>query len=108
MSCVSAAGFECLVPLADQLHFLGRCSIDDPEVVRRYQEQVDGLRSLVARLREQGHLDPSVPDSSAVALANSLIWTSWSAAASGSVPGREAAALATRTFLRGLGPGVET
>ncbi len=95
--------FEALVPLADRFHFLSRCPVDDPEVARRYAGQLDGLDRLIAALRTQGHLDPAVPDAWAVALADSLIWTAWSAAAEGSIPVRDAAALATRSFLRGVG-----
>ncbi len=100
--------FERLLPLADRFHFLSRCFVDDAEVIRRYEEQTDRLRGLAARLRRQGHLDPAVPDSWAVALVDSLIWTAWSEVAAGAIPEREAAALALRTFLRGVAAGGTT
>lgn len=95
--------FELLVPLGDRFHFLARCHVDDPEVIRRYDAQVDDVRELVARLRSQGHLAADVPDAWAIALADSLIWTAWTAAASGAVSAKDTGALAARTFLRGLG-----
>lgn len=99
----AAQMFERLVPLADQFHFLARCTVDDPEVERRYAAQVEGLRVLVDDLRAQGHVAEDVPDAWAMALADQLIWTAWSAADAG-VDHADAARLATRTFLRGIGP----
>ena len=99
------AMFARLIPLAEPFHFLSRCPVDDPEVKRRYAGQVEDLGRLIGRLREQGGLDPAVPDAWAVALADSLIWTSWSAAADGGLSQAQAAALAARSFWRGVGSG---
>ena len=95
--------FVRLVPLADRFHFLAHLEVDDPEIQRRYAAQLEGLSTLVARLREHGCIDPELPDPWAVRVADSLIWAAWSAVADGSVPPRDAAALAARTFLRGVG-----
>ncbi|MCG8590687.1 MAG: TetR family transcriptional regulator [Proteobacteria bacterium] len=95
--------FERLVPLADRFHFLARLPVQDPEIDRRYAAQIEGLATLVARLRERGVVDASVPDAWMVRVADSLIWDAWSAVAEGSIPARDATALAVRTFLHGLG-----
>lgn len=96
--------FERLIPLADQYTFLARISLPDPEVDRRYDAQVAGLGKLVRDLKEQGLVDPLVPDAWATSLIDMLIWTTWGVAAEGGVSAKEATALATRTFLRGIAP----
>ena len=78
--------FERLVPLAHQFHFLSRCTLDDPEIDRRYARQIDAVAELVVALRQQGLLDPAVPDAWSVTLIDSLIWSAWSAAADGAIP----------------------
>ncbi len=97
------AMFEALVPLGARFGFLANVAVDEPEVVRRYAAQVDGLSSLVDDLRSQGQIAVAIPQRWAIELINGLIWMSWSLVQRGEVAPRAAAELATRTALRGLG-----
>ena len=95
--------FEALVPLGAQYAFLARCPVNDPEVERRYAGQVESLRGLVQGLRGEGLVAADVPDAWAIKLIDDLVWMAWSLVASGDVAPRDAAALAVRTMLSGLG-----
>lgn len=95
--------FERLVPLGDRFQCLAHLPIEDPEVDRRYAEQIDDLTTLIVRLRDERVIDARVPTSWAVRVADSLIWTAWEAFAEGELTARDAAQLALRTFLAGLG-----
>ena len=97
-----AGMFEAMIPLGVPFGFLARCPVDDPEVERRYQEQVHSLEELIEGLRGEGLVAADVPTVWAVEVVNELIWMGWSLVSRGELTPRAAAQLSVRTALRGL------
>lgn len=96
--------FRAVIPLGSQYGFL-RAERDskNPDLRRRYQRQLDGVREMVEALKLDGDIARDVPTAWVVELIDSLIWAGWSVMERGSSTRDEAAALALRTVLDGLG-----
>ncbi len=97
---------EVIVPLGDRYHYLHAeawRAADDPLVSKLYEEELESLGALVDSLKKEGAIASDVPTRWAVAVLDSLIWTTWSQVQAGTVSRQDAARLAHRTLLEGLG-----
>ncbi len=98
------AVFEAVVPLGDRYHFLAVTAqgAASEEVRAAYARQIRGVEDMVRWMASDGALAPDVPTDWAVLAIDSLVYTAWTAVRDGAVAPRQAAALASRTFLSGL------
>ena len=94
---------EAVVPLGDRYHFLATEAFDDARLEARHEADLEWLGGLVDELREEGVVAPDVPRGWAVANIDAQVWLAWSEVAAGSLAPADAAGLAMRTLLRGLG-----
>jgi AcrR family transcriptional regulator len=92
-----------IIPLGDRYSFLHRSTSEDKSLIEAYRAQLRWVEALVSDLKIEGHLDPEVPDSWALALIDQLIWSAWEQVSRGYLSESDAADLAVRTLLRGLG-----
>lgn len=101
-----AAVFEAIVPLGDRFRFLSSepAALRDPEIEAAYDRQLGELAELVDAMKAEGSLDRAVPTAWVVAAIDALVYAAWDAVDDGAVARRDAAALAFRTIVRGLGP----
>ncbi len=104
---VLAEIFEAIVPMGDRFRFLLNepAALHDPEIEAACDRQRDELAELVDAMKAEGTLDRAVPTAWVVAAIDALIYAAWDAVDEGAVARRDAAALAFRTILLGLGPG---
>ncbi len=93
-----------VIPLGDRYSFLSQDSSEDEALISAYKAQLDWIRALVKELKADGHIDPEVPDSWALALIDQLIWIGWDQVSRGRVSAAAAPKLAVRTLISGLGP----
>ena len=94
---------EAVVPLGDRYHFLATEAFDDVSLKTRHEADLEWLGGLVDELREEGLVAPDVPRGWAVANIDAQVWLAWSEVAAGNLAPADAAGLAMRTLLRGLG-----
>lgn len=92
-----------IIPLGDRYHFLATEAIDDEGLQARHREELAWLGSLVDELKDEGELATNVPRSWAVANIDAQIWLAWSEVAAGNLAPADAAGLALRTLLQGMG-----
>ena len=95
---------EAVIPLGDRYHFLAAEAFDDASLKARYEADLEWLGSLVDELEAEGVVAPDVPRGWAVANIDAQIWLAWSQIAAGKLAPADAAGLAFRTLLQGLGP----
>ena len=95
---------EATIPLGDRYHFLAMETLDDPGLQERHQSDVEWLGHLVDELKEEGVVAAEVPRAWAVANIDAQVWLAWSEIAAGNIAPANAADLAFRTLLGGLGP----
>lgn len=95
--------FEAVIPLGDRYSFLYRAEIGDEHTTAEYRRQLDRVADLVQRLKAEGAVAPEVPTAWVVAQIDQLIWTAWNEVAFGRIAAADAAPLAARTLLQGLG-----
>ncbi|MDE0348521.1 MAG: TetR/AcrR family transcriptional regulator [Gammaproteobacteria bacterium] len=95
--------FEAVIPLGDRYSFLQRESVADEEAVAGYRAQLDWVAALVADLKTEGDIAADVPSAWVVGQIDQLVWTAWNETARGRVAAADAASLAVRTLLEGLG-----
>ena len=95
--------FEAVIPLGDRYSFLYRTGISDEHTTAEYRRQLDRVAALVGRLKSEGAVAADVPTAWVVAQIDQLIWSAWNEVASGRIAAADAANLATRTLLHGLG-----
>ena len=94
---------EAVVPLGDRYHFLASEAFDDASLKARHEADLEWLASLVDELKEEGAMAPDVPRGWAVANIDAQVWLAWSQIAAGKLAAADAAGLACRTLLSGLG-----
>ena len=94
---------EAVVPLGDRYHFLASEAFDDASLKARHEADLEWLGSLVDELKEEGVIAPGVPRGWAVANIDAQVWLAWSEIAAGNLAAADAAGLAFRTLLEGLG-----
>jgi len=95
--------FGAIIPLGDRYSFLNRTTTEDKSLIEAYGIQLQWVDALVSDLKTQGHLDPQVPNSWALALIDQLIWSAWAQVSGGNLSESAAVALAVRTLLNGIG-----
>ena len=94
---------EAVVPLGDRYHFLALEAFDDASLKARHEADLEWLASLVDELKEEGAMAPDVSRGWAVANIDAQVWLAWSQIAAGKLAPADAAGLACRTLLSGLG-----
>ena len=95
---------EAVIPLGDRYHFLASEAIDDASLEVRHEADLEWLGRLVDELREEGVMATDLPRGWAVANIDAQVWLAWSEVAAGRLAPADAAGLALRTLLEGLGP----
>ena len=95
--------FEAVIPLGDRYSFLYRADIGDEHTTAEYRSQLERVASLVRRLKSEGAVAADVPTAWVVAQIDQLVWCAWNEVASGRIAAADAANLAARTLLHGLG-----
>ena len=97
--------FELLAPHGDGYSYL--VSYPDlmafPDIAEAYERQLDRMNRYVQELKERGLFAPEIPTAWIVQTTDLLIWGAWYAVDSGAVARNDAAHLASRTLVRGLG-----
>ena len=94
---------EAVIPLGDRYHFLAAEAVDDASLRARHEADLEWLGGLVDELEAEGVVAPDVPRGWAVANIDAQVWLAWSQIAAGNLAPADAAGLALRTLLRGLG-----
>ena len=94
---------EAVVPLGDRYHFLAAEAFDDASLRARHEADLEWLGRLVDELKAEGVMAPEAPRGWAVANIDAQVWLAWSQVAAGKLAAADAAGLAFRTLLRGLG-----
>ena len=94
---------EAVIPLGDRYHFLAAEAFDDASLRARHEADLEWLGSLVDELKEEGVMATEVPRGWAVANIDAQVWLAWSEVAAGSLAPADAAGLAFRTLIQGLG-----
>ena len=94
---------EAVIPLGDRFHFLMSVTSDAPDVTARYQADLEWLAQLVDRLKEEGVIASEAPRAWVAANIDAQIWIAWTEVAAGRLAPADAAGLALRTLLEGLG-----
>lgn len=97
--------FGAIVPLGDRFRFLSSepAALHDPKIKAAYDRQLDELAELVEAMKDEGSVDRAVPTAWVVVAIDALVYAAWDAVDDGAVARRDAAALAFRTIMRGLG-----
>ncbi|MEM7117065.1 MAG: TetR/AcrR family transcriptional regulator [Chloroflexota bacterium] len=97
--------FDVLVPLGDAYHFLATYPdvISFEEVAKDYGRQLNTLHRYVEYLKRENVIAIDIPDAWAVRMIDLLIWGAWSAVHAGSIARNDAAELAFRSLVSGLG-----
>ena len=94
---------EAVIPLGDRYHFLATEAFDDTGLQARHEADLEWLGCLVDELKDEGAVAPDVPRGWAVANIDAQVWLAWSEIAAGNLAPADAAGLAFRTLLEGLG-----
>ena len=95
--------FCAVVPLGDRYSFLQQAHTNNAQLKVRYVAQLKWLKDLVAELKADGVIAADLPESWVVSQIDQLIWTAWHAVQRGQLTIDNAAALAMRSLLHGLG-----
>ena len=95
--------FDALIPLGSRYRFLTHELIDDPKFWVDYQRQLNETRRFVEWLQTEGLIAAEIPPTWAMRLIDALIYVTWDAVEEGEVARLDAAKLAYRTVVRGIG-----
>ena len=97
--------FELLAPLGDRYFYLVSYPdlMEISDVAEAYERQLDRLNRYIQELKQQDLFAPDIPTAWVVQTIDLLIWGAWYAVDSGAVARNDAAQLAARTLVRGLG-----
>ena len=97
--------FELLAPLGDRYYFLVSYPdlMEFADLAKAHEQQLDRLNRYVQDLKQRDVFAPDIPTAWVVHTIDLLIWGAWYAVDTGSVARNDAAQLASRTLLRGLG-----
>ena len=92
-----------VIPLGDRYAFLLSESLRDEGLRGAHEAQIDWIRTLMEQLKAERAIAGEVPTAWAVALVDQVIFTAWTVVSTGELSTDEAAALALRSLLKGLG-----
>lgn len=97
--------FEAIIPLGDRYNFLSnyRNVENDQEVRKQTERQVAETLELVKALKAENAIAADIPDAWVVAVIDALIYAAWDGVEDGHIARRDAAGLAMRTIMTGLG-----
>ena len=94
---------EAVIPLGDRYYFLAAVVSDKADLRARHEAEMEWLARLIDGLKGEGVLAADVPRTWAAAQIDAQIWIAWTEVAAGRVAPADAAELAFRTLLEGLG-----
>lgn len=97
------AMLKSVIPLGDRYAFLRFDWVDDESLQKGYGTQLEWVSELVEHLKLEREIAENVPTSWAVAQVDQVIWNAWNAVSTGQLSPDDAADLAARTLLKGLG-----
>lgn len=92
-----------VIPLGDRYAFLLSESLRTEGLRDAHEAQIDWIRALIEQLKGERAIAGEVPTSWAVALVDQVIFTAWTVVSTGELSTDEAAELALRSLLKGLG-----
>ncbi len=97
--------FELLAPVGDRYFYLASYPdlMEIADVDKAYERQLERLNRYVQELKQQDLFAPDIPTAWIVQTIDLLIWGAWYAVDRGAVARNDAAQLAARTLVRGLG-----
>lgn len=93
-----------LVPLGASFHFLNSEHIytEAPEIEDLYRNQLNRLKNLARKLKEEGVVEPDIPQAWVAAVLDNLIYTAWVTVSAGDIAPNDAPRLVLVSFLNGL------
>ena len=96
---------ELLVPLGDRYFYLVSYPdlMENADVSKAYERQLNRLTRYVEELKQRNVLAMDIPTAWIVQTIDLLIWGAWYAVDNGAIARNDAAHLALRTLMRGLG-----
>ena len=101
---VARRSLQALIPLGDRHGFLALEPFsDDPEMQAAYAKEQQETADMVDAAKGEGLFDPSVPTSWIVQAFDHLMYAGWESVHAGETTHDQAAALAWRTLIHGLG-----
>lgn len=94
-----------LVPLGHKYRFLGTSPVtfSDLEVSEKYYDYLADLSALADKLKDEKNIGTDIPTAWIVAVIDALIYAAWFTVDDGYIAKHDAAPLALRTILNGLG-----
>jgi TetR/AcrR family transcriptional repressor of mexCD-oprJ operon len=101
---VARLALQALIPLGDRHGFLAlETFADDPEMQAEYAREQSETAEMVDAAKGEGLFDTSVPTSWIVQAFDHLMYAGWESVKAGETTHQQAAALAWRTLINGLG-----
>lgn len=101
---VARLALQALIPLGDRHGFLAlETFADDPETQAAYAREQSETAEMVDAAKGEGLFDTSVPTSWIVQAFDHLMYAGWESVKAGETTHQQAAALAWRTLIHGLG-----
>lgn len=93
-----------LVPLGASFHFLNSEYIyaEAPDIEDLYRNQLNRLKNLAKKLKEEGIVAPDIPLAWVAAVLDNLIYTAWITVSAGDIAPNDAPRLVLLSFLNGL------
>lgn len=101
---VARLALQALIPLGDRHGFLALEGFaDDPEMLATFEREQQETAEMVEAAKGEGLFDTSVPTSWIVQAYDHLMYAGWESVKAGETTHEQAAALAWRTLIHGLG-----
>ena len=101
---IARLALQALIPLGDRHGFLAlETGIEDPELQAAYEKDQRETAEMVDAAKGEGLFDTSVPTSWIVQAFDHLLYAGWESVKAGETTQDQAAALAWRTLIHGLG-----
>ena len=101
---VARLALQALIPLGDRHGFLALEGFaDDPEMLAAFEREQKETAEMVEAAKGEGLFDPSVPTSWIVLAFDHLMYAGWESVKAGETTHEQAATLAWRTLIHGLG-----
>lgn len=101
---IARLALQALIPLGDRHGFLAlETFADDPEMQAEYAREQQETAEMVDAAKGEGLFDTSVPTSWIVRAFDNLLYVGWESVNAGETTHEQAASLAWRTLIHGLG-----
>ena len=96
--------FDVLIPLGDRHGFLALEAFEHDDALKtEFERQKQDTRDMIEGLKEEGLLDISIPTSWAIQVYDHILFAAWESVKKGEATTSQAASLAWRTLINGLG-----